>query len=113
MTQPSTSKAGTNLDFEDIYSVDTDIEEDIGDSPNSAYTPLKSIFENKKFYVDNSFEEGVLTKLNKYIMAYKGYVFIILLPPDLQKLVKPLWFKILSILVTILSHNLNSVPIPR
>lgn len=70
----STSKAGPSkiFNFEDVYSADTDVEEDCSETVPNSPEDLKNIFENKKFYVDEGLEEELFTKVNKYIVAYNG-----------------------------------------
>lgn len=63
----------TRSDFEDVYSADTDIEDDCSDSvPTLPNDLLKNIFDNKRFYIDAHFEDDMIAKLNKYIIAGKG-----------------------------------------
>ncbi|KAJ8945094.1 hypothetical protein NQ318_005274 [Aromia moschata] len=58
-----------------VYSADTDEEEKPEKQPPSAsqnMNKLKSLFLNKKFYIDYTFSENVYNKLRKYIVAYNG-----------------------------------------
>lgn len=71
----SFSEAGpsTQRDFEDVYSADTDIEEDLSENiPVSSEDSLENFFDNKTFYIDRDFEIDVFTKLNRYIVGYNG-----------------------------------------
>lgn len=71
----SFSDAGpsTQRDFVDVYSADTDIEEDCSENiPVSSGASLENFFDNKTFYIDRDFEKDIFTKLNRYIVGYNG-----------------------------------------
>lgn len=61
------------LDIDDIYLADTDVEEDCTDDiRKTSDEPLKPFFQSKHFHIDKKFKKDMVTKLNRYIVAYKG-----------------------------------------
>lgn len=56
----------------DIYSADTDEESPVEKLSFDLTKNLKNIFDDKKFYIDQSFDSEVYNKLLKYIVAYNG-----------------------------------------
>ncbi|KAG5876639.1 hypothetical protein JTB14_012984 [Gonioctena quinquepunctata] len=57
---------------EDVYSVETDVEEDLEKSPAPEAKQLPNFFAGKIFYIDSSFDDETYWRLRKYIVAYKG-----------------------------------------
>lgn len=60
----------------DVFSVDTD-DEDITPSDNSVREinkKLENFFDDKIFYVDESFDDDLGSKIKQYIIAYNGYL---------------------------------------
>lgn len=56
----------------DIYSADTDEESPLQQISADFTNKFKNIFDDKKFYIDQSFDMGIYNKLLKYIVAYNG-----------------------------------------
>ncbi|XP_018579440.1 DNA repair protein XRCC1 [Anoplophora glabripennis] len=56
----------------DIYSADTDEESPVQKMSSDFANNLKNIFNDKKFYIDQSLDMEIYNKLLKYIVAYNG-----------------------------------------
>lgn len=66
----------TKPQIKDVFSVDTD-DEDIIPTDNSVKEidkKLEDFFDDKIFYVDESFDDDLGKRIKQYIIAYNGYL---------------------------------------